>query len=81
MNFNNEPAEVLSSIIVVMIIAFVACEIFGYCICFTKNYFGGGESLTLVSGPPMGMRMSRLGKLSYDKPYNVNLRTQKKILL
>lgn len=80
MNFRTEPAEILSSIIVVTIIAFIACEIFGYCVCFTRRYFGN-EGLTLLSSPPMGMRITRLGKLGYNEPYNVNLRTQKRVAL
>ncbi len=67
--------DFLSSLFLATLLIFIACEIFGYCICFGEEKFID----------PV-VRMSRLGVLNYDSPFIknagyslVDFRTQKNI--
>ena len=81
--------EFLKSVIISVIILFIACEFFDFCICFLVKENSKIENLnvnrhyTRGFGPPSGKihfnipipRVSRLGTVNYDHPFSTNLRT------
>lgn len=78
--------ETLSCLFVATFIAFIACRVFGYCICFSES-FRSGKSVDWNFpgfGAPTGkmhfndplIRVSRVGTTDYPYPYSTNLRMQ-----
>jgi len=53
--------DFLSSLCLTILLSFIDCELFGFCICLKREEF-----INPVA------RMSRLGVLNYDDPFNEN---------